>query len=142
MNTVRNRFCYNYKAPGTINTCCTPVITASSAYLSSITCTTAMSGVSQGTFLLQTQQACQQVQPNARLASTIQYTIQNASAISAQANSQLLQLQKDRYLPYQPYVYPVVPISVIQLQMATANVGVPVTPITCASGKGNQTLTT
>lgn len=76
------------------------------------------------------------------MSSTIQSTIQNSNAISAQIYSQLLDINKRRYEPYQPYIYPVIPSSVIQLQMATANVGVPMTPITCLSGKGNQYITT
>jgi hypothetical protein len=144
MNTCilqKNRFCYNYKAKGFINPVCKPVITASSAYLSSITCTTAMSGVSQGTLLQMKQQSCIQKQTNTILTSTIQSTIQNSDAISNQVYSQLLQAGAERNNAYRPYIYPVVPLSVIQLQMATANVGVPMMPITCLTGKGNQYVT-
>jgi len=138
----KNRFCYHYKAPGFINPVCKPVITASSDYLSSITCTTAMSGVSQGTLLQMKQQACIQGATSSILASTIQSTIQNSDAISSQVYSQLLQAGAQRNNAYQPYIYPVVPLSVMQLQMATANVGVPMMPITCLTGKGNQYVTT
>jgi hypothetical protein len=54
----------------------------------------------------------------------------------------LLQLGNDRYLPYQPYIPPVIPPSVIQLDMQTRNVGVPVPVMTIASCKGNQFVTT
>jgi hypothetical protein len=71
----------------------------------------------------------------------VQCTIQQSTILSNQIYSQLIQAGAQRYLPYQPYIFPVVPSSVTQLQMATANVGVPMTPITCQSGKGNQTVT-
>jgi len=136
---VKNRFCYSYKAPGFINTNCKPVVTATNAYLSSISCTSGvMSGVSERTRILVIQSS---MQSNSALQCMIQNTIQQSTMISDQIYSQLLQAGAQRYLPYQPYVYPVLPLSVIQLQMATANVGVPVTPITCLTGKGNQTIT-
>jgi titin len=56
--------------------------------------------------------------------------------------SQLINVQQLRYQPYQPYIYPVIPSSVTQLAMATANVGVGRPPITCLTGKDNQWVTT
>jgi hypothetical protein len=144
MNTSilqKNRFCYNYNPQGFINPVCKPIITASSEYLSSIICTTAMSGVSQGTLLQMRQQSCIQRATGSILANTIHSTIQNSDAISNQVYSQLLQAGAERNNAYRPYIYPVVPVSVMQLQMATANVGVPMMPITCLTGKGNQYIT-
>ncbi len=140
---MKNRFCYNYKAPGFIQPCCKPVVAATNAYLSSISCGSGMiSGQTQSALLQLKQEACIGSQWSTLMSSTIQSTIQNSNAISAQVYAQLLDVNKRRYEPYQPYIYPVIPSSVIQLQMATANVGVPMSVITCLSGKGNQYITT
>ena len=140
---MKNRFCYNYKAPGFIQPCCKPVVAATNAYLSSISCGTGViSGQTQSALLQLKQEACIGSQWSTLMSSTIQSTIQNSNAISAQVYAQLLDVNKRRYEPYQPYIYPVIPSSVIQLQMATANVGVPMSVITCLSGKGNQYITT
>jgi hypothetical protein len=69
-------------------------------------------------------------------------TQQNLDTINQQLTAQLLQLRKDRYQPYQPYIPPVIPSSVIQLDMQTRNVGVPVPVMTIARCKGNQFVTT
>lgn len=140
---MKNRFCYNYKAPGFIQPYCKPVVAATNAYLSSISCGSGViSGQTQSALLQLKQEACIGSQWSTLMSSTIQSTIQNSNAISAQVYAQLLDVNKRRYEPYQPYIYPVIPSSVIQLQMATANVGVPMSVITCLSGKGNQYITT
>ena len=140
---MKNRFCYNYKAPGFIQPYCKPVVAATNAYLSSISCGSGViSGQTQSALLQLKQEACIGSQWSTLMSSTIQSTIQNSNAISAQIYAQLLDVNKRRYEPYQPYIYPVIPSSVIQLQMATANVGVPMSVITCLSGKGNQYITT
>jgi len=140
---MKNRFCYNYKAPGFVQPCCKPVLAATNAYLSSISCGSGViSGQTQSALLQLKQEACIGSQWSTLMSSTIQSTIQNSNAISAQVYAQLLDVNKRRYEPYQPYIYPVIPSSVIQLQMATANVGVPMSVITCLSGKGNQYITT
>ena len=140
---MKNRFCYNYKAPGFIQPYCKPVVAAPNAYLSSISCGSGViSGQTQSALLQLKQEACIGSQWSTLMSSTIQSTIQNSNAISAQVYAQLLDVNKRRYEPYQPYIYPVIPSSVIQLQMATANVGVPMSVITCLSGKGNQYITT
>jgi hypothetical protein len=74
--------------------------------------------------------------------STIQSTITNAAAINEMVFSELINLKNQRYAPYQPYIYPVVPPSVIELQMRTANVGVGVSPDTIVTCKGSQFVTT
>lgn len=142
----KSRFCYNYKAPGFIQPCCKPVVCASSTYLNAIASTPSIvNGETRTTqrSLLATRQKCVLQDANqASITSTIQYTQQNAAAISAQIQGQLDQLTIQRYVPYQPYIYPVVPVSVMQLQMATANVGVPMSFFTAMNCKGNQFITT
>ena len=142
---MTNRFCYNYKPSGFIQPCCPPVVAATNSYLSSISCLTLITNgqtqTTQSALLAYRQKCFLQNQTSTMQCNTIQSTVQNTTSISDIIYAQLVQLGKDRYTPYQPYIYPVVPLSVIQLQMATANVGVPKTPITCLTGKGNQTVT-
>ena len=142
----KSRFCYNYKAPGFIQPCCKPVVCASSTYLNAIASTPSIvngeTRTTQRSLLAAKQKSVLQDANQASITSTIQYTQQNAAAISAQIQGQLDQLTIQRYVPYQPYIYPVVPVSVMQLQMATANVGVPMSFFTAMNCKGNQFITT
>ena len=139
---MKNRYCYNHKAPGFIQPCCKPIIAATNAYLSSMSCASGViSGQSQSVLLQLKQQACIQAQTSTMIGCNIQNTIQNATDITAQITAQLIDINKQRYDPYRPYIPPVIPSSVMQLQMMTANVGVPMSVITCLSGKGNQTIT-
>jgi hypothetical protein len=68
--------------------------------------------------------------------------IENNSLITSTIYGQLLQVRNDRYLPYRPYIPPIVPSSVMQLQMATVNAGVPMSFFTIADCKGSQFVTT
>ena len=142
----KSRFCYNYKAPGFIQPCCKPVVCASSTYLNAIASTPSIvngeTRTTQRSLLAAKQKSVLQDANQASITSTIQYTQQNAAAISAQIQGQLDQLTIQRYVPYQPYIYPVVPVSVMQLRMATANVGVPMSFFTAMNCKGNQFITT
>ena len=139
-----NRFCYNYKAQGFIQPCCPPIVSATNQYVSSIACTTSVifgqSKTNQGVFLLNKQQDVNQAAQSTIIGNTVQSTINNANTITAQIQSQVIQIGQDKYIPYQPYIPPVIPSSVIQLQMATANVGVPMSFFTMSNCRGNQTV--
>lgn len=139
-----NRFCYNYKAQGVIQPCCPPIVSASNQYLSSISCTTSViygqSNTNQGVFLLNKQNCVNQAAQSTIIGNTVQSTINNASTITAQVQSQLIQIGQDRYIPYQPYIPPIMPVSVTQLQMASVNVGVPMSFFTISDCKGNQSV--
>ena len=143
---LKSRFCYSYKPPGLIEPTCKPVVCATDQYLSSIAMIPAVTNNSTRTTessLLQAmvkkqQQTIEQQTTN----STIQSTITNAAAINENVFSQLINLKNQRYMPYQPYIYPVVPPSVMELQMRTANVGVGVTPDTIMNCRGSQFVTT
>lgn len=141
----KSRFCYNYVHPKTTTVCCKPIICASSTYLSSISCLSNVVNNSmqttQGSLLQSIQQQQASCAHSTMTGCSIQATITNTSSITSTLQSQLLQLAQQRYAPYQPYIPPVMPSSVIQLQMATANVGVSMTPITCLTGKGVQYVT-
>ena len=142
----KSRFCYNYKPPGVIEQCCTPVVCTSEDYLSSLRAIPDVVNNSSRTIESSLLQAAQQqmYQNNqaAQQQRTLQTTLANTSSITDQLMNQLADLRNQRYVPYKPYVYPVMPQSVIDLQMRGANVGVPVPVVTMASCKGNQFVTT
>ena len=142
---MTSRFCYNYKAPGIINNCCQPQVCATNDFLSSVSSLTMVTNNSTRTserslLIGQQQQYFQELNATA-VASTVQNTLQNSSIIASTIYGQLLQLSTQRYLPYQPYIYPTVPSSVVQLQMATANAGVPHSFFTYMNCKGVQSVT-
>jgi hypothetical protein len=140
------RFCYSYKPPGLVEPCCAPPFCATNstiALISSLTpVTNNNSRTTERSLLLYGQQQVliESYQTNADQA--YQNTQQNLSTINQQLTAQLIQLGNNRKLPYQPYIPPVIPSSVIQLDMQTRNVGVPVPVATIARCKGNQFVTT
>jgi hypothetical protein len=140
------RFCYSYTPPGPVENCCPPTICATNEFLSSLSALPAVvnnsKGNSEQSLLLYAQQQYLQETNNAITQQIIQSTILNSSIIASTVYGQLLQVQRERYIPYQPYMPPVIPSSVIQLQMATANVGVPHSFFTYADCKGVQSVTT
>lgn len=86
----------------------------------------------------------QQYQDNYKTAvnNTLQYINNNTVNITNGLYGQLLEVKNSRYQPYQPYIPPVMPPSVINLQMNTVNVGVPHSVFTIANCKGSQSVTT
>ena len=142
----KSRFCYNYKPQGVIEPCCIPVVCATDAYISSLSSIPAVVNNSSRTIessLLQATVKRQQQEIQTQIINrTVESTITNAAAINENIFSQLINIRNQRYAPYQPYIYPVVPPSVMELQMRTANVGVPHTFNTIANCRGSQFVTT
>ena len=142
----KSRFCYNYKPPGIIEPCCQPIVCATDAFLASLSTLPEVVNNSSRTTESSLLQATVRKQQLCNLTkttnSTIQSTIANAAAINENVFSQLINIRDQRYAPYQPYIYPVVPASVMELQMRTANVGVPHTVNTIANCRGSQFVTT
>jgi hypothetical protein len=146
---MKSRYCYNYipPSPTTCNACNAykPLVSASSDYLSSISCLSNVVNnnmqTSQGSFLLASQKQQKQQEQTALQSSTIQSTITNATSITNTLTSQLETVRNQRYIPYQPYIPPVIPSSVTELQMRTANAGVPMSVFTIANCKGSQFVT-
>jgi hypothetical protein len=140
------RFCYNYKPPGPIDTCCAPTICTTSteiAIRASIpdVVNNSTQTSQQSLLLAKQRQYLQDVQAK-KIAQLVLATQANQQKINKQIEGELAQLKAERYQPYQPYIYPTVPRSVMELQMATANVGNPMPPATIASCKGSQFVTT
>lgn len=146
LRTPSCRFCYSYKPPGLVEPCCATVVCANNSTIQLISTLQPVvnnnSRTTERSLLLYNQQQTliESYQTNVSQISTI--TQQNLSTINQQLTAQLIQLGKDRFLPYQPYMPPVIPPSVMELNMRTRNVGVPVPVMTIASCKGNQFVTT
>jgi hypothetical protein len=98
------------------------------------------SGTTQQSLLLASQQQMQFANQSTLIGNLVQSTIANSTMLNSQLQSQLAQTTIDRYQPYQPYIYPMMPSSVIQLEMATANVGNPMPPFMRC--RGSQFVTT
>ena len=86
----------------------------------------------------------QQYQDNYKTAvnNTLQYINNNNASIENMLYGELLAVKNNRYQPYQPYIPPFIPPSVINLEMNTVNVGVPHSFFTMANCKGSQSVTT
>jgi hypothetical protein len=144
--TNKCRFCYSYKPPGPIDTCCEPQVCATNATLESIASQPMIVNNSTRTtersLLLASQEQCYKTNYTTAVNNALEYTNNNITTITGNLYGQLLQLKQDRYQPYQPYIPPVVPQSVMDLQMSTINVGVPHSVFTIANCKGSQSVTT
>lgn len=95
----------------------------------------------QGSFLLARQMRQQQELQSTLTAQILQQIQANAPRIAATLQDEIVLLREQRYAPYRPRVVEVMPQSVIDLQMRTANVGVPVPTMTIADCKGIQFIT-
>jgi hypothetical protein len=140
------RFCYSYTPPGPIDNCCKPPVCATNEYISSIASLPNVvnnnTRTSERSLLLYNQQQYLQETNAVATNMIVANTIANADSITRTIQGQLIGIQKQRYEPYQPYIYPVVPQSVIDLQMQTRNAGVPHSVFTIANCKGSQFVTT
>lgn len=137
-----SRFCYSYNPPGVIDKCCN-MGGNKSISVASISSVIYNSGqTNTESLLLASQQQCFSYNRSLMTSSIVQSTIANNTTIISSIYEQLSQIKADRYEPYKPYVYPVVPQSVIDLQMNTVNVGVPRSSYNCGNGKGIQFVTT
>ena len=146
-NQIRSRFCYSYTPPGPVDNCCYQApCTTSLTYLSSIANISSViynnGQTTERSLLLGTQQQYFRDNSAAMTSTIVQSTIVNNAAITSTIYGQLYQIRTDRYEPYQPYIYPVVPQSVVDLQMNTVNAGIPHSFFTCTDGKGVQSVTT
>jgi hypothetical protein len=146
LKTPSCRFCYSYKPPGLVEPCCVVPFCATNSTISTISSLSMVvnnnSRTTERSLLLYGQQQVLIESYKTYAAQTVDTTKQNLATINRQLTAQLIQLGKDRLLPYQPYMPPVIPPSVMQLNMQTRNVGVPVPVMTIASCKGNQFVTT
>ena len=140
------RFCYSYTPPGPVEKCCIPNLCATNEHIALISTLPVVTNNSNKTtersLLLASQQQWFQANNTNQVSSIVSNTISNSASITSTIQGQLLEVRRDRYLPYRPYIPEVIPQSVIDLQMNTANAGVPHSVFTIANCKGSQFVTT
>lgn len=95
----------------------------------------------QGSFLLARQEKQQRTLQSTLTAQILENIQTNSSIIASTLQNQLVLLQQQRYEPYRPRMVEITPVSVLELQMRTANVGVPIPTMTIANCKGIQFVT-
>ena len=118
------RFCYSYTRQGAINNCCNKIL-----------CSPNIKSTSEQSLLLQKQQEFLLCSTKPALESAIANNIENNAQIGQQLYNQLLQYGQKRQVAYQRIPPPFIPPSVMALQMATVNVGVPHTIVERCSGR-------
>lgn len=145
-NANKSRFCYSYTPPGPIENCCKPIICATNEHIQLISSIPMVINNSTKTtersLLLSAQQQFIQENISLQVSSAVASTISNTTTIENTLFGQLQHIQQERYLPYKPYMPPVIPQHVMELQMNTVNTGVPHSFFTCADSKGVQFVTT
>lgn len=144
--TNKCRFCYAYTPPGPIDNCCQPTVCADNTFIQTVSSlpmvTNNNTRTTERSLLLSIQQQNYQANYTTAVNSTLEYTNNNLSNITSTIYGQMLTLKQQRYEPYQPIVPICPPQSVIDLQMNTVNVGVPMPVFTIANCKGSQSVTT
>jgi hypothetical protein len=144
--TNKSRFCYAYTPQGPIDNCCQPTVCADNTFLQTVSSLPMVvnnnTKTTERSLLLGVQQQNYQANYSTAVNSTLQYTTQNINAISNTIYGQMLGVRQSRYEPYQPIIPMCPPQSVIDLQMNTRNIGVPMPVFTIANCKGSQSVTT
>jgi len=137
------RFCFAYTPPGTVTTCCPSVYgtTLFSTLTTSNTIINNNTNVTPSALLLAQQSQQYKMNQSTIQVSTLNGIMTNQGSIMNQLYGQLRQVSTQRYVPYQPYVYPVVPSSVLELKMRTANAGVSQSFFSYMDCRGNQSVT-
>jgi hypothetical protein len=134
------RFCYSYKPPGTATTCCPPppkMLQLST--LASLSSCVYGSSQTNSSALLQAQVEQQERERQSTItASTLAGNIARQGILQSSIQGNLIMLQAERANQYRRFQPEFIPSSVIQLEMRTANVGVPVPTFTMADCQMNK----
>jgi len=131
--SYRTSFCCNPRTP------CTASTLSSCASLSTVTFLQTRS--SEQSSLLGRVEQYQRDQQQQRVLQTLSTLTANATQVNDAFQRQWVDQVQLRYQPYQPYQPPIVPVSVMELEMRTRNVGVPIPTMAIANCKGSQFVT-
>lgn len=149
VNRMTSRFCYSYlRRPAASDSLCCPVETqpitvTTLSTMSTIPCIINNStGTSSQALLLSNCYLQQQTQRQQTVEQKVSTLLASSIIVNQQLERQLATEVDTRYQPYRPFVPEFIPSSVIDLEMRTRNVGVPVPTMTIANCKGVQFVTT
>jgi hypothetical protein len=141
---MTSRFCYSYLRSPSEPLCCTdqPITCSTLSVMATLSTVVFNSKGTTSQVLLQSIQGCQQQQLQQRSVEQKVSTLIGSSAqITNTIERQLANEVETRYNPYRPIVPEFIPPSVMELEMRTRNVGVPVPTMTIANCKGVQFVT-
>lgn len=146
---MTSRFCYSYvrhpNEPICYESCLSNKSCMTTSTLSTMaTLSTVVNnskGASSQTFLLARQ--CQQHQQNRdqRIQEKVSTLIGTASQVNSSLQGQLANEVETRYRPYERRAPEFIPSSVMELEMRTRNIGVPIPTMTIMNCKGVQFVT-
>lgn len=145
---MTSRFCYSYtRRPAASDSfCCAslpqPTTASSLSTLSTLSCVVNNStGTNSQALLYSNGYTQRQIEYQRAVEHKLSTIMGSTSQINNQLERQLATEVETRYQPYRPFLPEVIPSSVIELDMRTRNVGVPVPTMTIANCKGVQFIT-
>lgn len=146
---MKNRFCYSY-VRGPTEPLCYATCSAEKACVNASTISTMATlstvvnnskGASSQTFLLASQCQQQYQRQGQMTQEKVSTLIGNATQINSTLQGQLESEVESRFRPYVRRTPEFIPSSVIELEMRTRNVGVPIPTMTIMDCKGVQFVT-
>lgn len=143
---MTSRFCYSYQRRPTEPLCCTteqqPITFSTLQTMASLsTVVFNQQGATSQTFLQATTLSYQRTQQQQTIEQKVSTLLGTSSQVTDTLQRQLATEVESRYQPYRPILPEFIPSSVMDLEMRTRNVGVPVPTMTIANCKGVQFVT-
>ncbi len=146
VSRMTSRFCYSYQRRPIEPLCCTteqqPItFTTLSTMATLSTVVFNQQGATSQTLLQATTMSQQRVQQQQSIEQKVSTLLGTSGQVTDTLQRQLAVEVETRYQPYRPILPEFIPSSVIELDMRTRNVGVPVPTMTIANCKGVQFVT-
>lgn len=142
---MTSRFCYSYLRGPTEPLCCTtdqPITCSTLSTMATLSSVVFNSkGTTSQTLLLSLQCTQQRQQQQQSVEQKVSTLLGTSDQITNTIQRQLANEVETRYNPYRPIVPMFIPSSVMELEMRTRNVGVPIPTMTIANCKGVQFVT-
>jgi hypothetical protein len=143
---MTSRFCYSYQRRPIEPLCCTleqqPItFTTLSTMATLSTVVFNQQGATSQTLLQATTMNQQRAQQQQTIEQKVSTLLGTSDQVTDTLQRQLASEVETRYQPYRPIIPEFIPSSVMELEMRTRNVGVPVPTMTIANCKGVQFVT-
>lgn len=143
---MTSRFCYAYQRRPLEPLCCSteqqPITFATLSTMATLsTVVFNQQGTTSQTLLQVTTRCFQQARQQQSIEQKVSTLLGSSSQVTDTLQRQLASEVESRYRPYRPILPEFIPSSVMELEMRTRNVGVPVPTMTIANCKGVQFVT-